>query len=169
MAATVSLTGSTASYPDVLPSLIHAKPTPLREEVRGTGKSKAELLQIKYRRPGRIINILLTSMSSHQRWEITPVGEKLPLEHLKVACHIGGRKVSLVFSDGFFSTVDLARVGIDTANLKLETARASWGSAVEIEDRKGKAIHIDSAVLRAQCDPQYAAELAKAIADLDRK
>jgi hypothetical protein len=168
MATAVSLTGSTAGRPNVLPSPHHAKPISIREGVRGKSKSKTEPQKFRYYHSGRIIELPLKSTSSNASWAIRVLA-KLPPEHLQLALHVGGSKVSLRFSDGFFSTVDLARLGIDATKLKMATARASWGSAVEVEAAKGKAIHIDSAVLRAQCDPKYAAELAQAIADLDRK
>jgi hypothetical protein len=72
----------------------------------------------------------------------------------------------LQFSDGLTATVDLSRVGVNTSGLRLGSARASsWGSALEVEDARGNTVHIDSAVLRAYCDPQYAAALRQAIAD----
>ena len=88
-------------------------------------------------------------------------------ESLMYARHARGSRISLRFSDGLAVTLDLATLGIDTSELRLATAHpSSWGSAVEVEDQRGKTVHIDSAVLRSYCDPKYAAELRQAIADL---
>jgi hypothetical protein len=95
--------------------------------------------------------------------------EELPPEHLSGAQHAENGRVSLRFADGYRGTVDLAELGMDPAALRLESVRASsWGSAVEVEDRQGKTIHIDSAVLRARCDRQYAMKLREAIAALEQ-
>lgn len=164
MSTAGSLAVSTASLPGALPSPHHARPISVRKEAPGVAKSKSktEPRIIEYRRSGRIIELPLKSTSWHAS-PAPPVPEEFPPEHLKVATHIGGGKVSLRFSDGFLATVNLEDLGIDVANLKMGTARPSWGSAVEVEDVKGKPVHIDSAVLRAQCDPKYAAELEHAI------
>ncbi len=95
-----------------------------------------------------------------------PAEKIFPPEHLALATHIGGRKVALRFSDGRISTIDLSLFGIDTAKLRMSTTKVSWGNAVEIQDMKGKAVHIDSSVLRAFCDPRYAAELRQAVTDV---
>src|SRR5207247_2655293 len=95
-----------------------------------------------------------------------PVPPEITPDRLSFACSVGGSKVSLRFSDNFICTVDLARLGMDVATLKLKTARASWGSAVEVEDADGETFHSDSAILRAHCDPKVAAELRKEIAKL---
>jgi hypothetical protein len=70
-----------------------------------------------------------------------------------------GDVLFLRFADGFTAKVDLAEIGIDTTGLRLSSAHASWGSAVEIKTKGNDTIHIDSAVLRASCDPGYAAIL----------
>jgi hypothetical protein len=91
----------------------------------------------------------------------------LPPDHLAFARHDGGTSVFLYFSDGHTVTVDLERLGIETSRLRMGTASASaQGSAVEVRDKGGKTVHIDSAVLRSFCDPKYAAELRQAIADV---
>jgi hypothetical protein len=93
-------------------------------------------------------------------------------DHLALATYVGGTKIALRFSDGFITTIDLKSpdipLDIPIAKLKLETARASWGSAVEIRKAGGGAVHIDSAVLRASRDPEYAEELKREIASLER-
>lgn len=97
----------------------------------------------------------------------TTLAKKIfPPEHLALATHIGGGKVALRFSDGRINTIDLSLLGIDTAKLRMSTAKASWGNAVEIQSMKGNAIYIDSSVLRAFCDPNYAAELRQAVLGL---
>lgn len=94
----------------------------------------------------------------------SPVATNLPPEHLASVRHLGGAVLSLRFSDGYTGRVDLSRLGMDVTMLRLDTARVSWGSAVEVDDTRGETVHIDSAVLRAYCDPQYAAQLEAAIA-----
>jgi len=71
------------------------------------------------------------------------------------------------FADQRTGRVDLTQLGISTDSLKPETVRASsWGSAVEVTDNSGHTIHIDSAVLRAHIDPDYATWLQRAISEL---
>ena len=99
--------------------------------------------------------------------EHDPVSSDLPPDHLAFARHAGAMRILLRFSDGCKATVDLADLKIDTRRLKLDTAKASsWGSALEIKDRQGKVVHIDSAVLRSSCDPYFAAELRRSIAEV---
>lgn len=81
--------------------------------------------------------------------------------------HLGGTRIALKFSDNYEGNVDLSTLGIDTTVLQPETVRvSSLGSAAEIKSKSGKTIDIDSAVLRSYCDPEYAAELRRAIAEL---
>lgn len=87
-------------------------------------------------------------------------------DHLTHAKYAGNGKVALQFADGLFAGVDLAELDIDTSMIKPESMRASWGSAVEIDTTDGDTFHIDSAVLRAYCDPEYAEELEKSIQEL---
>ena len=128
--------------------------------------SRLQIIQPKQRQTS-----MLTLMPQSTGSATAPRGGPMPSEesrdHIASARHAGGTSISLRFSDGRQATVDLAALGIDTSNLRLKSARASsWGSAVEIKDRRGGTIDIDSAVLRSYCDPQYAAELRQAIADL---
>jgi hypothetical protein len=95
-----------------------------------------------------------------------PAPKDFAPDHLALACHVGGTRIALKFSDGFLATIDLARLGIPTSGLRLETARASWGSAVEIRRAGGGAMHVDSAVLRASLDPKFAEQLKREIAAL---
>jgi hypothetical protein len=86
-------------------------------------------------------------------------------DQLTAASHASVTAVFLQFTDGHKATIDLVDLGIDVSNLRLPTVRASsWGSAVEVEDATGKTVHIDSALLRAYSDPQYAKQLGEAIA-----
>ncbi len=121
-------------------------------------------LVIRYRYSRHLIPVLLAPTQTSNQ-EALQVPEEVTPDQLSVACFIGGSKISLRFADNFICTLDLAQLGIDASKLKLETAHASWGSAIEVEDVGGKAIHIDSAVLRAYCDPQFAAELKESIAE----
>jgi hypothetical protein len=137
-----------------------------RYEFRGSTKGLLQVRQIRYRQQ-------LYECASKRHVERSsaivgsvPVPADLPPEHLALAFSVGGTKVSLRFADGFICTIDLTRLGIDTTKLRMDTARASWGSAVEIETTRGKTIHIDSSVLRAYCDPVFAAKLAQVIAAL---
>lgn len=120
---------------------------------------------MKHARSARFVSMLVNTMAASSSMGKAAT-QDLPPEHLALASHVGGAKVSLKFSDGFICTVDVQRFGFDPDHLRMETARESWGSAVEIEDRRGKAIHIDSSVLRAACDPVYAKRLREAIAAL---
>src|SRR4051812_43024601 len=90
-------------------------------------------------------------------------------DRLALARHAGGGKVYLRFSDGHTGTVDLGQLGIDVAALKMDSARESWGSAVEIDKLDGDTYHVDSAVLRARCDPQYAEQLKREIAEEEKR
>jgi hypothetical protein len=117
----------------------------------------------------RYIRILETSTSAGQGGDYIRAGllPGLPPDHLALARHDSGTNLFLRFSDGQTAIVDFAKLGIDTSRLRMDTASASAeGSAVEIKDRRGKMVHIDSAVLRAHCDPKYAAELRQAIAEV---
>jgi hypothetical protein len=88
-------------------------------------------------------------------------------DFLTSACFAGGTKVLVCFSDRLSRVIDLTELGIDTSWLRLDTVRhSSEGSALEVTDKDGETIHIDSAVLRSHCDPKYAAELQQAIADI---
>ena len=88
-------------------------------------------------------------------------------DHLLAVHQIGGTEVILRFLDGFCGHIDLRDLGLNIASLRIGTIRASsWGGAAEIEDSNWHTIHIDSSVLRAKTDSQYAAILKQAIADL---
>lgn len=87
-------------------------------------------------------------------------------DQLTFAGHVGGTSIRVQFVDGFETTVDLADMGIDTAHLRMVTAKVDdLGGAVEIRDRQGSVIDIDSSVFRSYSDPKYAAEIDAVIAD----
>lgn len=75
-------------------------------------------------------------------------------------------RIFLHFADDFSGHIKVTDLGINHRLLKLPSAVASsWGSALEITDRKGHVVHIDSAVLRADLDPHFAEELEREIAE----
>jgi hypothetical protein len=126
-----------------------------------------QIIHIKERLVSRTHVVTPQSTGSATTSGGSPLSSDLAPDHLTFAQHAKGTSVSLCFSDGCTATVDLATLGINTSRWKLKTARASSdGDAVEVKDNRGKTVHIDSAVLRSHCDPKYAAELRKAIADL---
>jgi hypothetical protein len=136
-------------------------------QFRSSELTNFRIQKMRYSRLGRVVSAPQVTTSTTVG-AIRPVRESFPPHHLALACYVGGNKISLRFSDGFLCTVDLARFGVDTSRLRLDTSQASWGSAVEILDSRGKKFHIDSASLRAFCDPRYAAELQRAIDDLKK-
>lgn len=88
-------------------------------------------------------------------------------DHLLAVHQLGDACVALRFLDGFVGHLDLADLGLDLSQLRIGTIRASeWGGAAEVQDRSWHTVHIDSSVLRAHVDPQYAAVLKEAIANL---
>jgi hypothetical protein len=88
-------------------------------------------------------------------------------DHLLAVYYRGDDCIRLRFADGVVKEMSLADIGLDVSRLRLSTVRmASWGGAAEIEDQNHHTIHIDSSVLRAHVDPQYAAILKEAITEL---
>jgi len=88
-------------------------------------------------------------------------------DHLLSVYQAGNSRVYVRFLDGFVGEIDLSELGLDTSRLRIGTIRASsWGGAAEVEDLAWHTVNIDSSVLRAQVDPQYAALLNEAIAEL---
>jgi hypothetical protein len=135
------------------------------ESILNTTSNTAGIVHLPVRAGGRYITKLDVSTSAVRGGNF--ILPELPPDLLAFARHDGGTSVFLRFSDGHTATVDLARLGIDMSRLSLGTASASAdGSAVEVRARHGKTVHIDSAVLRSYCDPEYAAELRQAIADV---
>jgi hypothetical protein len=129
----------------------------------GTG-SKVQTINVwkKYFYSGQLLTASGASVEAHSMpLDLSP-------ERLSSAHYIASeRRVSLRFFDGLTAMLDLVRLGIDISGLKLGTVRvSSLGSAIEVEDLRGKTIDIDSAVLRSYCDPAYATELRKAIAEV---
>jgi hypothetical protein len=89
-------------------------------------------------------------------------------DYLVEAHRVSGALIALRFEDGHTGTINLTDLGIDPSSLRLDTVRASsWGSALEVEDLSGETVHIDSAVLRAYSDPQYARQLEQDIREFE--
>jgi len=85
-------------------------------------------------------------------------------ERLIGASPLPDGRIRVRFADQFEGIVNLADLELDLALLKMETVRASsWGSAAEVDDLNMRPVHIDSSVLRAHIDPNFAADLQKAI------
>ena len=117
---------------------------------------------INYLNRGNAVNLWRLESTSTQ--ESPSNGAGAP-DHVISANYTGDNLVSLRFSDGFTAVVDLARLGLDLQSLRLYTICASsWGSSIEVEDVEGETVHIDSAVLRAYSDPNFAAHLERSIA-----
>jgi hypothetical protein len=123
--------------------------------------------QISSGRIGIESGLLLVEYGYIMELGAKPLKRILPPEHLASVEHVYDSKVYLTFSDGYSATIDLAELGIDLTALRWRSLEPSWGSAVEIKTASGKAIHIDSAVLRAYCDTQYAADLEQAVASVE--
>jgi hypothetical protein len=88
-------------------------------------------------------------------------------DHLLAVHQVGDGQVALRFLDGFVGSLKVADLGLDTSRLRLGTIRAAQsGESAEVEDQSWHTISIDSSVLRAYVDPQYAAILKEAIAEL---
>jgi hypothetical protein len=90
----------------------------------------------------------------------------LPLDHLESANYAGGTKANVRFSDGLGGIMDLTDIGLDTKPLNLGSIKQSWGSAIEIETKSGEQFYIDSSIIRAYLDPDFAKQLAQTIARL---
>ena len=96
-----------------------------------------------------------------------PVATPSPSKERIVHAHNSAQGVVLRFSDGFEATVDISLTGLNVRLLNLSTIREStWGGAVELEDRDGHTVHIDSSVLRAIVDPEFATVLTAAVGSL---
>ena len=143
-----------------------------KEDLRVTVRNDRPLVIVFYKPSAAAPNIrMVRPMEAAARSDMTtgviPMFANLPPEHLVFAGHAGGPNVRLRFADGRSATVNLAGIEINVSRLRLNTVRHSPdGSAMEVRDKRGRTIHIDSAVLRSQCDLGYAAELRQAIADL---
>jgi hypothetical protein len=88
-------------------------------------------------------------------------------ERLIAASWKGNGKIFVQFADNCRGFVDLAQLGIEVAGLRTGTIRASsWGNAAEVTDNTGHVVHIDSSVLRAHIDSDYAAKLERDISSL---
>jgi len=140
----------------------------VRSDNSYSARTRSRLVTRNLRYPTSRRFAILRTSTSVSRCNLPPLSNTT--DHIASARHINGTVISLLFWDGFVATVDLAELQIDTTALNLESARASsWGSAVEVRDTRGKIVHIDSAVLRAYCDPPYAAQLEQEIADIDTR
>lgn len=100
----------------------------------------------------------------------SPTGSLIPdpaKDHLLSARLTKSKTVRLRFLDGLVGEVGFDALGLDTRKLRVHTVRASsWGGSAQVRDTSGHVVHIDSSVLRALIDPDYAVMLRRAIADL---
>jgi hypothetical protein len=85
-------------------------------------------------------------------------------EFLASARHERGDTIRLRFGDGREGVVNLADLGLDTCGLHVATVRAaSAGTCAELDGQHGETFHIDSSVLRALVDSDYANVLTNPI------
>jgi hypothetical protein len=149
----------------VRPTSVHLLPR-IKPETRpllaSGGKMSPEPVMYFGRWPIFETTIHKSGLSSNDPTIPNPAKDYLLSVHMT-----GGSHIALRFLDGKVGELDLADLGLDTSKLRIGTIKASsWGGAAEVEDRNWHTIHIDSSVLRAHIDPQYAALLKEAIADL---
>jgi hypothetical protein len=137
---------------------VRLKSFPSRSSLlRNRGGGRNRMRHLMYKIPRRSVVLGATATMS----------QTLSPEHIVRARHAGGTEAAMRFADGHEGRVDLTDLGLDVATLRLETMReTSWGGAVELETTEGESITLDAAVLRAYCDPEYANQLAQAIAEL---
>ena len=159
--AGLPMAGKPLPAPDRFYKIALSRTTSTHKMVRSKARNKIRIVQMRHGYARKVAPF--TGTASVLGGSL--VSSDLRPEHLTYARHVSGSRLSLRFADGLVATLDLAKLGIDASSLRLATAQASsWGSAVEVEDQRGKAVHIDSAVLRSYCDPKYAAVLRQAIA-----
>jgi hypothetical protein len=85
-------------------------------------------------------------------------------DHLREAFYLGGTDFYVHFRDGMSATVDLLDLGIDLAQLRLETVRTpKLGTSLCFRTRRNLAVVIDSSAIRAIADRSSNAELELAV------
>lgn len=160
--AGLPMVGKSSRAPAHFYHIVLPRATSAPKIVRSKARNKMRIIRMRHVHARKVA--LFTGTASVLGGSL--VLSNLRPEHLTYARYVSGLRLLLRFADGLAVTLDLARLGIDAGSLRLATAHASsWGSAVEVEDQRGKVVHIDSAVLRSYCDPKYAAVLRRAIAD----
>jgi hypothetical protein len=93
-----------------------------------------------------------------------PVPNGVPVEALTLVRQAGGEAVFVQFADGCSGTVELSELGLDAADLAPGAVRAApSGRAAEFEDRDGHVTRIDSSVVRAQIDADYARRVEQSL------
>jgi hypothetical protein len=108
----------------------------------------------------RVASKYMRIASSHATVSVMVFPLHAKPDQLKSASHEKNGEIALTFADGHSGRVNLSDLGIDWRRLRMNTIRASlWGSAAEVKDANGKTFDIDSSVLRAWIDPDYAADL----------
>jgi hypothetical protein len=91
---------------------------------------------------------------------------KVEVDQLISARHAEGSCILVRFADGLSGTINVCDLGLDPAELRMAAVRLSVsGTAAEFEDVSGSIVAIDSSILRAQIDPEYARQLEKAAAE----
>jgi hypothetical protein len=72
--------------------------------------------------------------------------------------------LEVMFADGGRGTIEVHNLGLDPADFDLETVRINdTGTAVEVLTDDGGFISVDSSVVRAEADPEYAARLQRLV------
>jgi hypothetical protein len=78
-------------------------------------------------------------------------------DFLAMARHEHGDVIWLHFADGLEGTVNFSDIGLDTSRLNVATVRAaSDGTSAELDGQGNETFQIDSSVLRALVDSDYA-------------